>query len=194
MGHPGREGSTSLLRTRSLVFVASACLAATGFLVASDEPNLTKEQIKQFLLTAKVVNSRQISKGITSPWRLTLSDAKLKHDAAFQSVDESGSVVQFATGRTELNFRDSYRYDLAAFELAELLGLDNMMPVTVERKWNGKTGALSWWINWKWDEEMRLKEKEKVEPPDLDAWNSRCTECGCSLSSSTIPTATSETC
>ncbi len=157
------------LRWRSVVFVVVVCLAAAGVLAASDERNLTKEEIKQFLLTGKVVKSRQISKGITSPWRLTLDDGKLTHDAAFQSVDESKGVMQFATGRTELNFRDSYRYDLAAFELAELLGLDDMMPVTVERKWNGKTGALSWWINWKWDEGMRLK--EKLEPPDLDAWN-----------------------
>ena len=38
----------------------------------------------------------------------------------------------------------------AAFGLAELLGLDDMMPVTVERRWNGKRGALSWWLGETW--------------------------------------------
>ena len=157
------------MRLRSLALVALVCLAAAGFLVGSDEPTLNKEEMKQFLQTAKVINSREIGTGVTSPWRLTLSDGKLTHDAAFQSVNESKSAMQLASGRIELGFRDSYRYNIAAFELAELLGLDDMMPVTVERKWKGKTGALSWWINWKWDEGMRLK--ERLQPPDPNAWN-----------------------
>ncbi len=157
------------VRWRSLALVTLVCLAAASFLVASDEPTLTKDEIKHFLLTAKVVKSREIGRGVTSPLRLTLTDGKLIHDAVFQVVDEHKPIMQLASGRRELNFVDSYRYDIAAYELAELLGLDNMMPVTVERKWQGKTGALSWWINWKWDEEMRLK--EKLQPPDPDAWN-----------------------
>jgi hypothetical protein len=28
-----------------------------------------------------------MGKGVTSPWRLTLSDGTLTHDAAFQAVD-----------------------------------------------------------------------------------------------------------
>ena len=59
---------------RGLIFVAAICLTCRLFVVAADEPALTKEQIKQFLLTAKVVKSRQSKKGITNPWRLTLTD------------------------------------------------------------------------------------------------------------------------
>jgi hypothetical protein len=55
---------------------------------ASDEPTLTKEQIRQFLLTAKVVKSSHTSKGIADPWRLTLTDGTVTHDASFQTVDE----------------------------------------------------------------------------------------------------------
>ena len=56
-----------------LILALVACLACRLFVVASDEPTLTKDQIKQFLLTAKVVKSEQSKKGITNPWRLTLT-------------------------------------------------------------------------------------------------------------------------
>ena len=74
-----------------------ACLACRLFVVASDEPTLSKDQIKQFLLTAKVVKSKQSEKGITNPWRLTLTDGTITHDASFQKVDEHKINVQFDT-------------------------------------------------------------------------------------------------
>ena len=45
--------------------------------------------------------------------------------------------MQFNDGHVEINFVDSYKYNIAAYGIAELLGLDDMMPVYVERKWNG---------------------------------------------------------
>ena len=30
--------------------------------------------------------------------------------------------------------------------------MDDMLPVYVERKWEGKTGSLSWWLPVKMDE------------------------------------------
>ena len=168
-------------RYRSLVFVALVYLASANFVVAiqepspsqepapSNEPNLTEDQKEDFLRNAKVVASHQLGKGITHPWRLTLSDGNLTHDAAFQPVDEHKQMMTFADGHTELNFVDSYRYDIAGYLVSKLIGLDTMFPVTVERKWNGQTGALSWWIPWKWDEAMRAK--EGVHPPDVDAYN-----------------------
>jgi len=72
---------------------------------------------------------------------------------------------------TELNFVDSYKYNIAAYELAELLGLDDMLPEYVERKWQGNVGSLSWWLPVKMDEVER--HKEKLTPPDGDAWNNQ---------------------
>jgi len=150
--------------------LASVCLAQKPALGGpDDEPSLTEDQKQQFLLDAKVVNSKQLGKGITHPWRLTLSDGQLTHDGAFQSIDEHKSQMKFDDGRTELNFVDSYHYDIAAYQLAKLVGMDDMIPVTVERKWNGQVGALSWWIPWKWDEALR--HQQNLHPPDADAWN-----------------------
>ena len=151
------------------LWLAAACLAqGTAQLSPDKEPNLTEEQQADFLLHAKVVASKQLGKGFTHPWRLTLSDGQLTHDAAFQSIDEHKATMQFADGHTELNFVDSYHYNIAGYELAKLLGMSDMIPVYVERTWNVQTGALSWWIHWKWDEGMRRQ--QKIEPPDGNAW------------------------
>jgi hypothetical protein len=150
---------------RVLVFAAAVWLAAAGLASAAQEPNLTVEQMREFLLTANVTHSKQLGTGKTHPWRLTLSDGTLTHDAAFQPVDilKNREVIG---GQTILNFRDTYHFNLAAYELAKLLGLDDMMPVTVERSWNRQRGALAWWIPKKWDMTNYPK-----PVPDVDAWN-----------------------
>jgi hypothetical protein len=157
------------LRRRSILVVA-ACLSCALFAVAADDATPSKEQIKQFLLNAKVVSSKQASKGITGTWRLTLNDGTMTHDASFQSIDEHKPLKQLAQG-TEMNFVDSYKYNIAAYELAELIGLDDIVPVYVERKWGGNTGSLSWWLPVKMDEVER--HKQKLTAPDPEAWNNK---------------------
>jgi hypothetical protein len=158
------------LSWRRLILATVVCLTCARFVTASDEPTLTKEQIRQFLLTAKVVKSEHTKKGITEPWRLTLSDGTVTHDASFQAIDEHKPRMQLASG-TELNFVDSYKYNIAAYQLAELLGIDDMLPVYVERKWGGNPGSLSWWLPVKMDEVER--HKQKLTAPDADAWNNQ---------------------
>jgi hypothetical protein len=160
----------------SRAFAVVVCVATAAIVLAAaagqnpdNEPNLTEEQKIEFLLHAKVVGSHQLGVGITHPWRLTLSDGTLTHDAAFQSIDERSNIKQLADGRAEINFRDSYHFNLAARELAKLLGLDDMVPVTVERSWQGNRGSLSWWVPW-WKMELD-RVKEKLRPPDAEAWN-----------------------
>ncbi len=162
-------------RRHFLVLSTILSLSVASFLVASDnpslkdEPNLTEEQKIDFLLHAKVINSKQISIGITSPWQLTLSDGTLTHDAHFQKVHEMKTNMQFSDGHTEMNFKDYYEYNIAAYQLAKLLGLTDMVPVAVERKWKGDWGAIAWWIPKKWMENERIK--QGVQAPDPDAWN-----------------------
>jgi hypothetical protein len=77
--------------------------------------------------------------------------------------------VQLA-GRTELNFVDSYKYNIAAYRLAEMLGVEDMLPVYVECKYQGDPGCLSWWLPVKMEEE---RVKQKIDAPDSDAWNNQ---------------------
>lgn len=154
---------------RALAFASVFALLATAF-PAAEQAVLTKDQMRQFLLTAKVIKSADIPKGVTRPVRLTLSDGTLTHDAAFASVDERKMMMRFASGKMEVNFVDSHTYTIAAYGIAELLGLDAMMPVTVERTWKGQKGSLVWWIDdVLMDEGERLK--KHVPAPDPENWN-----------------------
>lgn len=136
--------------------------------VSGDTP-VTREQIEAFMRSAKVVASKDLSTGVTRPLRLTLSDGTIKHDAVFQAVDERKALMRAPNGASEVNFVDSWRYNVAAYRLADLLGLAAMMPVTIEYRFRNKPGSLAWWADSLMDERERLK--KKVEPPSREAWN-----------------------
>jgi hypothetical protein len=123
----------------------------------------------EFLRTAKVVEAVPAGSGVTGSWRLTLRDDALTHDAHFQSVDERATRKEVG-GVVELGFVDSYRYNIAAYCLASLLDLDDMVPVSVERKWRSRTGALTWWVD-----DVMMDEIERVErglrPPEGSGWS-----------------------
>ena len=143
-------------------------LLASASLAWAQGPTLTVEEKRAFLRSAEVVGAERTSTGATRPWRLTLSDGTLTHDAAFQSVDRYRDRQRL--GKTEeLNFVDSYRYNSAAYQLAVLVGLGDMVPVTVERKWKRETGAISWWIDdVMFDEATRIEKGQR--PDDIAAW------------------------
>ena len=136
---------------------------------------LSVDQIRVFLRDAKVIRTRGTQKGVTAPKRLTLSDGNIEHDAVFQAIDDHQNVMRLDGGArqetTELNFVDSYKYNIAAYEIAGLLGLDHMMPVYVERRWNGQIGSISWFVPTLMDESERLK--KKLQPPNPTDWNNQ---------------------
>ena len=165
-----RFALVALLLT-SFVPVPSYAQAVT----AAPAAELSVEQQIDFLKTAKVIRTRDTTKGVTAPKRVTLSNGSITHDAVFQAIDEKKTVAQLGGGgrqsTTELNFVDSYRYNLAAYALAGLIGLDHMMPVYVERRWNGQSGSMGWWVTTLMDEGERLK--KKVQPPKPADWNNQ---------------------
>ena len=65
-------------------------------------------------------------------------------------------------------FQDSWRTELAAYEIDKLIGL-GMVPATVERSIRGKLGSLQWWV------ESMMPEAERrakgLSAPDMDRWN-----------------------
>lgn len=135
----------------------------------ADDPAPSREQIKQFLETADIVGTKGSEKGVTHPWRLTLSNGTMRHDASFQAIDEHKNQMTHSNGQLEFNFVDSYKYNIAAYRLAELLGVEDMLPVYVERKWKGQIGSLSWWLPVKMDEADRAQ--KHILAPDTDRWN-----------------------
>jgi hypothetical protein len=157
-----------------ILTVAAATAEARAILQAAVRTAvqaLTRESMAEFLETAKVTRSRQLTSGTTNPWRLTLSDGRLTHDALFQPIDEHAMNRELSDGRTELVFVDSYHYNIAAFKIAALVSLGHMMPVTVERTWNGRPGSLTWWIDNALQEGERRR--KKLEPPNIVDWNAQ---------------------
>jgi hypothetical protein len=163
---PARARASRIVLGCVLLLLVPASAASSGQTTAVA---LTREQMRDYLATAKILKGKQTPRGVTRPSRVTLSDGTLTHDGAFSSVDERKSIERFASGKVELDFVDSYKYTLAAYRVAELVGLDHMMPVHVEREWQGDKGALSWWIDAVMDEGDRLK--KKVQPPRPEEWN-----------------------
>jgi hypothetical protein len=164
-----RPGRSALLVALALLLLAPVQARAQGAAAVAAAPVLLDRAAQvEFLRTAKVVRSRQLSGGVTNPWRLTLSDGTTTHDAAFQSVDERSTKADFGPRGVEFNFVDSHHFNLAAYTLAGMLGLEAMMPVTVHRNWNGKEGTITWWIDDAFDE--RTRRKEKRDAPNKLAW------------------------
>jgi hypothetical protein len=132
------------------------------------QPVLTDEQMEQFLKQARVVRTRSTSKGITGSLRATLSDGTYTHDAQIQNVEISKASFAGTRG-TELNFRDSFKFNVAAYKLSRLLGL-KMIPPSVERPHGGRGAAFTWWVDdVMMDEGDRMK--KKLVAPNVDRWN-----------------------
>ena len=138
----------------------------------SEAPTASKlslEEKEQFLKTANIGTTKDLSTGVTNSRRATLDDGKIKHDAHIQTIEVSKASYQTQRG-TELNFRDSYKYNMAAYELGKLLGLENMIPPSVERKVGGSSAAVTWWVDDTLMTELE-RTKKSQQPPDLDRWN-----------------------
>ena len=154
-----------------LLILSASLLVSPGRLFPQQENSpgkLTREQQEAFLRTARIVKSRGLSVGITDSRRATLTDGRITHDAHVQTVDIRKPVYTTPKG-TELNFTDSYKYNIAGYRLDRLLGL-GMVPVSVERNVGGNSAAVTWWID-----DMLMTEGErkrrKIPIPNPDHWN-----------------------
>ena len=154
------------VRSRSVVFVVATAFVAVSS--AAAQQSLTPEEQETFLKTAKIVDTRAVGKGVTGTQRATLSDGTITHDASVQTIDISMNEFRGNRG-TELNFKDSWRYNVAAYRLNQILQLGRI-PVSVERMHRGKSGSFTWWVDdVLMDEGERIK--TKAPTPDPSAWN-----------------------
>jgi len=126
--------------------------------------NLTWQQKEEFLLKGKITKVQEAKKGVTGALRVTLTNGTLTHDAKVQTIDE---VKPFFLN--EVNFKDTYRFNIAGWKLAQLLGLDDMIAPSVMRSFQGKSASFDWWIEdiVMDDEDRRAK---NLQPPDADSW------------------------
>lgn len=144
------------------LLAAAAALCVCGAAGAQDAaPALAPEAMEAFLLDAELSDVRGVGVGVTGSRRATASDGRLTHDVHVQTVDVSRSRFVAPGARVELNFRDSWRYNVAAYRLAVLLGMDNV-PMSVPRRVDGEPAAVTWWVD-----DVRMTEQERIERRDL---------------------------
>ena len=130
---------------------------------------LSGEEAETFLKTAQVVHRKGLSVGITHSDQYTLSDGARTCKAVFKTIDEfKRGVTTFEQGGVLVDFSDSWKHEVAAYELDKLLGL-GLVPPTVERKLGRTTGSLQMWVEGAMTEADR--KQRRLAPPDLRAWN-----------------------
>ena len=125
------------MRTRpAVVLVLAAALlgaSAAGFAqeaagIAQEKPfglPLRGEEAETFLKTAGIVKRKALGKGITASDQLTLSDGTRTLKAVWKTIDEfKRGVTSFPGAGVMVDYEDSYRFEIAAYELDKLLGFD----------------------------------------------------------------------
>jgi len=100
------------------------------------EEIVQRAQWEEFLQTAEIVKFEPIPTGVTKPWKLFLKKDGIEKKAAWKNVD-----LNLGGGA-----RDCWKYEIAAYRLDKLVGL-NMVAPYVEREFQGKKGALSLWVD-----------------------------------------------
>jgi hypothetical protein len=157
------------LRLSALLVAAAAPLVATAREDTNPPAALlqTDADREAFLLEADVVGTRPAG-GSTGSLRATLRKGDFVHDAHIQTINEQKSQQSLSSG-LDLDFRDSYRNNVAAYRLDRMLEL-GMVPVTVVRSYEGKAGAFTWWVD---DVQMTEKDRrdKQLPAPDVEAWN-----------------------
>ncbi|HSD65592.1 MAG TPA: hypothetical protein VLF95_02770 [Vicinamibacteria bacterium] len=130
---------------------------------------LTGEAAETFLKTAEVVRKKALSLGITHSDQYTLSDGTRTCRAIWKTIDEfKRGVTSLEGGGVIVDFADSWKHEVAAYELDKLIGL-GLVPPTVERRFGRTAGSLQMWVEGAMSEADR-KEKH-ASPPDAKAWN-----------------------
>ncbi|MDA2937831.1 hypothetical protein MYX75_06165 [Acidobacteria bacterium AH-259-A15] len=133
-------------------------------------PLQNDEEIIEFLQTATVVSSQKVGSGINGTAKVLLEKDGVRMHAAFRNVRIDRKNIKMRDGSTRSSFRDDCVFELAAYRLSKLLGLDNV-PLVVKRKIGGKTGTLQIWIENAIMEKKRLK--EKIQPPNRSQWRNQ---------------------
>ncbi len=154
-----------------VVLVAGAGAAIVGPATPQAAPDAAlfgDADREAFLLAAEVIKTRGAPGGVTGSTRATLRKGDFVHDAHIQTIDEYKPHISLGSG-LEIDFRDSWRNNVAAYRLDRLMGL-GMVPVTVVRRHDTIQASFTWWVD-----DVLVTEKErlhtKLRSPDLEAWN-----------------------
>jgi hypothetical protein len=144
------------MKKRFIMFFFLVIILGFSFLsIAQFTPEEIAERSKweEFLQTAEIVDQQQMGgrEAVTQPWRLTLKKDGIQRDALWKNAE----------GRMK-GFLENWRWEIAAYRLDKYLEL-NMVPPTVEKRFQENRGSCQIWVTWEMD--LRRKVKEKIKVP-----------------------------
>jgi hypothetical protein len=147
-------GIGSVKARRFFPLLLALVLAAPGALLAQFKPEeiAKRAEMETFLRTADIIHSEPAGEGVTHPMRLILKKGDVQVTAFWKNP------------RGMMNgYLEGWQYEIAAYRLDKLIGL-NMIPVVVEREFQGKEGALSLYAENKCSLLQVMEEKIPVPP------------------------------
>ncbi len=142
--------------TLSITFLICLCLGHWFHCKSNTTDNeiIKQKEMENYLKTAQITSiEKDEVAGRTAPWNITLYDGKVTHRARFKHLNRSRPSL----------IPDSYKYEIAAYELDKLLGL-NVVPPVVEREIEGIAGSLQIFIEGCITENER--KRRGMDPPD----------------------------
>lgn len=134
-------------------------------------PFQSHERIVEFLRTADFESINDIELGVTNPRNVVLEQDGVRMRAALRDYDETFRQQRF-DGDFYPRLRDSFVFDVPAYELAKLLGLDNVPPVAF-RRIGAQRVTLQIWLEGGLMETTRVAEGT---PPQSTQWYMRETQ------------------
>lgn len=150
----------------ALLLVGSARAQPAGTTVAPAA--FTDAEKERFLLEGEIGRRRSAPQGVTATERVMISLDGVEHEAHVQTIDVHKAHVKLSSGN-EVDFRDSWRGNVAAYRLDRLLGL-GMVPVTVGRRDRQEPASFTWWVDDVLVDE-KARQRQKLRAPDPEAWN-----------------------
>jgi hypothetical protein len=141
----------------SIVFLAYTLPSFAQF---TPEEIAERPKWEEFLTNANIVGQEQITReAVTNPWKLTLELDGITKNALWKN----------AQGRMG-GYIEGWEYEIAAYRFDKYLEL-NMVPPTVEKKFQGSRGSCQLWVD-AWITMKKYKEeKMKVPPIKVFYWN-----------------------
>ena len=129
-------------------------------------PFTEDEQVLDFLATADVVAQKVITGTSSQPLKLTLEKDGVQARAIFRTVDVERDELRNSREHAR-GFRDYYGYEVAAYELSRLLGIDNVPPATL-RELDGQQGSIQLWVEQAIGVEDRME--QGINPNHQQLW------------------------
>jgi hypothetical protein len=140
-------------RAQTAATAAPAATTAAG--CALKQWTANKPAIEQYLRSAEIDRMENLPVGVTKPKKAFLKSGGPVAAIAWKDLQPG----------MHNGFWDSYKAEIAAYELDKLLGMD-MVPPAVEKRVKGSRGAAVQWV----DNTHPWKISEPIKGPDPVAW------------------------